>query len=116
MIKCANGFNHYGLRYAMINNNMIEANYPRCNQVEMLDYVIKCNKIIELRRDFIQELVAESVKAKPIDISEDLIMLFVKDTLRYIENEEKEDYKTNKNLIGMMELFQGYVVVVWKGT
>jgi len=31
MIKCANGFNHYGLRHAMINKEMIEANCPCCN-------------------------------------------------------------------------------------
>ena len=26
-IKCAHGFNHYRLRYTMINVNLIEANY-----------------------------------------------------------------------------------------
>ena len=33
MIKCTNEFNHYGLRYAMINNYIIEANCPKCNHV-----------------------------------------------------------------------------------
>ena len=27
-IKCAHGFNHYGLRYVIINDNLIEANCP----------------------------------------------------------------------------------------
>ena len=31
MIKYTNGFNHYGLKNAMINNNLIEANCLRCN-------------------------------------------------------------------------------------
>ena len=29
IIKCAHGFNHYGLRHSMINNNLIEENCPR---------------------------------------------------------------------------------------
>ena len=34
VIKCANGFNHYGIRHAKINNNVIEANCPLCNSEE----------------------------------------------------------------------------------
>ena len=34
IIKYTNRFYHYSLRYAMINNKMIEAYYPRYNQVE----------------------------------------------------------------------------------
>ena len=34
MIKCAHGFNHYGLREAMINNNIVEATCPRCKKIE----------------------------------------------------------------------------------
>ena len=34
MIKCAHRFNHYGLREAMINNNMVETAYPRCKKIE----------------------------------------------------------------------------------
>ena len=35
MIKYSYGYNYYGLRDAMINNDMVEAHYPRCNQVEI---------------------------------------------------------------------------------
>jgi len=34
MIKCSNRYNHYGLRDALINDNMIEAICPRCCQIE----------------------------------------------------------------------------------
>ena len=36
--------------------------------------------------------------------------------MRYIENEEDEEYETNQYLVGMKELFRGYVVVDWEGT
>ena len=31
MMKCANRFNYYGFRHVIINNNIREANYSRCN-------------------------------------------------------------------------------------
>jgi len=33
-IKCAHSYNYYGLRYVIINDNLIEVYYLRCNQVE----------------------------------------------------------------------------------
>ena len=35
--------------------------------------------------------------------------------LKYLENEEIEDYATNKHLIGMKELSRGCTVKAWKG-
>ena len=43
-------------------------------------------------------------------------MSFVEDIIRYIENKEEEEYKTNQQYVGMQELFRGYVAVVWEGT
>ena len=40
----------------------------------------------------------------------------VEDILQYLENEEEEEYETNQYLIGMQELFRGYIVVVQDGT
>ena len=34
MIKCSYRYNHYSLRDALINDNMIEAICPRCYQIE----------------------------------------------------------------------------------
>ena len=36
--------------------------------------------------------------------------------MKYIENEEEEEYETNQQHVGMKELFRGYVVKDWKGT
>ena len=69
-----------------------------------------------MRKDFIWELVIELVKNKSEEVSVDVIILFVEDILQYLENEEEKEYKTNQHLVGMQELFRGYVVVVWEGT
>ena len=68
MIKCAHGHNHYGLREAMINNNMVEATCPRCEKVETWNHVIKCEKTIALRKQFIKELVIELARNKPKEV------------------------------------------------
>ena len=77
----------------------------------MWDHVIKCCETKVLRREFIWELVIELVKIKLSDMSIDLIMSFIEDILWYLEIKE-EEYETNQNLIGMKELFNGYIVVV----
>ena len=56
------------------------------------------------------------MKNKPDNVSTDAIMSFIEDILWYHDNEEEEEYETNQHLVGMQELFRGYVVVVWKGT
>jgi len=113
MIKCANGFNYYGLRHAMINNNMIEANCPRCNQVETWDHVVWCSDTVRLRREFITELLLELLAERNEEVSIDNIMAFGEDIVQYLEYEEdEEEYETSQWLIGMKELFRGYVVKV----
>ena len=96
MIKCAHRFNHYGLREAMINNNMVETAYPRCKKIETQDHIIKCKEIIAIRKEFIKELVVELVKNKPDDVYVEQIILFIEDILRYLENEEEEEYEMNR--------------------
>ena len=60
-----------------------------------------------MRGEFIRELVVELVQAKPIDASDNLIILLVEDILWYIKNEEDKEYEMNQNLIRMKELFRG---------
>ena len=40
----------------------------------------------------------------------------IEDILRYLENKEEEEFKTNQGLVGMQQLFCRYVVKVWKGS
>ena len=39
MIKCVHGFNHFGIRSALINNNEIEESCPRCTADETWEHV-----------------------------------------------------------------------------
>ena len=116
MMKFAHGFNHYGARDEMINNKMIDAICPRCELLESWDHVIKCRATIPLRRQFIKELVVELVRKKSDEVHVEEIMSFVEDILRYLENEEEEDFETNQQYVGMQELFRGYIVIDWEGT
>ena len=77
--------------------------------------MIKCKETIQLRREFVRELVVDLVRNKPLDVRVDLIISFVEDIVRYLE-EEEDEYETNQYLIGMKELFRGYVVAMWEGT
>ena len=44
------------------------------------------------------------------------MLAFVEDMLKYIENDEEEDYETNQQCVGMQELFRGHVAIDWEGT
>ena len=44
------------------------------------------------------------------------MLAFVDDMLKCIENDEKEDYETNQQYVGMQELFCGHAVIDWEGT
>ena len=79
----------------MINNNIAEATCPRHEKDEILDYVIKSEERNALRKEFIKDLVVELVKNKPDNVYVEQIMSFIEDILRYVENEEKEEYKMN---------------------
>ena len=109
-----NGYNHYGLRDAMINKNMVDSCCPRCNEVETWDHVVKCAETMNLRREFIEKLLLEMLKNKgTIDANE--IMSFCEDILVYLENDQEAEYETNQQHVGMTELFRGYVVKNWIG-
>ena len=114
MIKCAHGFNHYGLREAIINDDMVESMCPWCEKVETWDHVIKCQNTIEIRKEFIKEIVIELARNKPKEVHIEEIMSFVEDTLRCLENEEEEEdeeHEINQQHVGMQELFRGCVVI-----
>jgi len=116
ILKFTHGYNHYGVRNAMVNSNMIEETCPRCEEPETWDHVIKCSSTIYMRRKFIRELVVELVQKKPDEVHVEEIMSFVEDILRYLENAEDEEFEMNQQYVGMKELFRGYVVIDWEGT
>ena len=117
IIKCTYGYNHYGLRDALLNNNMVEERCPRCNSIETWDHVVKCTSTIEIRRNFIQTLLGKLLKNKPESVEVNEIMAYCEDILRYLEDdvEDEDEYETTQRYVGMQEIFRGYIVKNWMG-
>jgi hypothetical protein len=115
MVKCSHGFNHYGLRDSLINNNMTEEHCPRCNRLETWDHVIRCSTTIEMRKEFIKNLLMALLKEREnVPVNE--IMAMGEDILCYLEEGPEDEYETNQHYIGMKDLFRGYVIKNWKET
>ena len=75
--------------------------------------MIKCEDAKKNRVEFITNMMNEMIKYKQDDVHIDEIISFLEDILRHIEGELIEDYKTNKNCIGMQHLFTGHAVEDW---
>ena len=39
----------------------------------------------------------------------------MEDILRYLEEDESEEYETNQELLGIQNVFRGYITKVWTG-
>ena len=114
MLKCASGHNHYGVRNQMINNNMVGSECPRCSEPETWDHVITCHHTKKYRKKFVEDLLAELIKEKSPLMETDEILDMIEDMLIYLDKDDEEDYETNQHLIGMSNLFRGFIIKVWK--
>ena len=115
MIKCAHGFNHFGLRDSLINNKMAEEYCPRCDMIETWDHVVKCSRTIEKRKKFIQSMLLEMLQNRE-DVAVNDIMSMCEDILCYLENGREDEYETNQHYVGMKEVFRGYAISNWTAT
>ena len=100
VLKCVSSYNHYGIRHTVINNNMIEENCPRCNEIEMWEHVIKYTETMKIRKEFVTELLKEMFENKDREVDVNEIFEMIEDILRYLEEEEGE-YKTNQAIMGI---------------
>lgn len=115
IIKCAHGFNHYGVRESMFNDNMIDEQCPRCGTTETWDHAAQCTKTIEIRKTCIEKLLMELLKNRDeVDVNE--IMSFCEDILQHLENDLEEEHERNQCHAGMSELFRGHIAVDRKET
>jgi len=115
MIKCVYGYNHYGQRDVMINDEMIDSRCPRCDMTETWEHVVQCNENKHGRPEFARDLMETLLKKKSTDVNDDEIISFVEDIMKFIRNDDEGEYSTNQQYIGMKELFRGYIVQVWQG-
>ena len=112
MLKCASGYNHYGVRHQMINNNMVGSECPRCSDPETWDHVITCHFTKQYRKKFIEDLLAELLKKRSPLVEIEEIFDMLEDILVYLDKEDEEEYETNQHMIGMSNLFRGFIVKV----
>jgi len=112
MIKCSYGFNLYGLRVALLNSSTIEHKYLRCSSDEMWEYVTKFPEIRVLRINFAKDLIRELESKRTEEVRSEEILSLVKDILRYFDNEEEDEHETNQSMLGVKEMFWGYIAKV----
>ena len=60
-------------------------------------------------------LAKEIIQVNQNDVLLDEIFTMIEDILIFIEGGDEEEYKTNKHMVGMTNLFRGYSVKVQKG-
>ena len=116
--SCTHRHSHYGLRDTLINNNVVEERYLRCNNVETWDHVVKCPHTIEIRKEFIKTLPGKLLQKKPDNADANLMMACCKDVLRHLEEdiEDEDECETTQHCIGMKEIFRGHIVNDWART
>ena len=96
MIACSHGYNHYGIRNVIFNNNLTDVDCPRYNELEIQDYVIKYAKIRELQKEFIKDTTLETIKINKGKINEEEILDMIEDIVIYLQNGDPEEYETNQ--------------------
>ena len=66
-------------------------------------------KTINLRKKFVKNLFLKILKNKgTVNVNE--IMYFCKDILVHLKNDNEDEYETNQQCLGMIELFRRYAV------
>ena len=76
---------------------------------------MKCKETVPLRREFVKQMLKELNINCPHNIEKEEILAIVEDILIYLEDRNSDNYKTNQGILGIRNLFRGYIVKVWKG-
>ena len=83
MIKCVHGFNYFGIRSTLINNNKIEESCWQCKADKTWEHVVKCTKTTAHKKDFIMDLVKKLLVIKQNKVSVNEIFDMLKDILNF---------------------------------
>ena len=115
LIKCAHGYNQYGVRDAMINGRLTEMECPRCNEIETWEHVIKCRFVRPMQREFIKNLTLDLLNENDANIDDEIILNLIEDIVVYFDDGDEDEYESSQQYIGMMNLFRGFIVKDWEG-
>ena len=110
MISCVYGFNHYGVREVLLNNNMKGNKCPWCSEIETWNRVIKYKKTKDIRRKYIVDLATVLLKDKEDYVRSNEIFNMLEDIIVYLENGDPEEYETRQYFVGMNMIFRGFIV------
>ena len=67
---------------------------------ETQEYVIKCVKTSEFRKDFIPDLTKELLAVRQEKVSMNEIFDMLEDILSFLEDNNENEYETNQPMIG----------------
>ena len=66
----------------MINDNLVDAHYLCCNQVETWNHAVRHSNAVEISNEFIADLIIELVKANDDEVRINTIISFREVILR----------------------------------
>ena len=112
-IKCVWGYNHHGIRNAMINRNLVSSKCPRCNNVEDWEHVITCPAIDQLQKEYLKEIKEKGDKIIHTHEDKELFKLILNDVTQYLAMNTEWNYVTTQHIIGMKNMFKGWIVKGW---
>ena len=87
----------------MMNNDLTEKEYLRCNAIETWNHVIRCPMVREMQKDFTTETAEQLFKKNWDKISEDEILEMLEDIVTFFdvrkEDNNEVEFKTSQQCI-----------------
>ena len=111
-LKSVAGYNHYGRRHSMINNQLIRDKCPRCNREKTWEHVIQCEGVNSIKEKYLETLLESIRKVKGHEQINQEIQWIITDIKNYLY-EQNEPVLTTQGELGMMNLFRGWITRNW---
>ena len=108
-IKCMIGYNHYGKRHSIINQNIPSTRCPRCGEEETWSHVITCRTLADRNVSFVKEVQSELSSQAITEQQKVAVQKITQDIEKFLLNAGNR-YDTNQKVIGWENAFRGYIV------
>ena len=84
----------------MMNKDQCGYECPRCSEDETWEHVVKCKMTILIRRRLVKNLLKELTLKRPSNVDQEEILSFIEDMLRYLDDDNSDEFETNQGMIG----------------
>ena len=74
---------------------MVGIECSRYSKVETQEHIVKFRETKYFRKEYVKELMKKMIKEEPKNINVKEIFEMIEDILRYLENNESNNYETN---------------------